>query len=58
MQDETLTSPFVRWMSSAGYGLKHAFSGRYVELAPNRHLSGLMRKIEKSIRVENFNEPK
>ena len=32
--------------------------GRYIELAPGKVLAGLMRRIQRGIRVENFNEPK
>lgn len=53
---EQLTNP-VRWSQSMQYSAKQ-YPGRYVELAPGKVLSGLMRRIEKSIRVENFNEPK
>lgn len=53
---EQLTNP-VRWTQSMQYAAKH-LPGRYVELAPGKVLSGLMRRIEKSIRVENFTEPK
>ena len=53
---EQLTTP-VRWSQSMQYAAKQ-LSGRYVELAPGKVLSGLMRRIEKSIRVENLSEPK
>jgi len=53
---EQLTSP-VRWTQSMQYAAKH-LPGRYVELAPGKVLSGLMRRIEKTIRVENFDSPK
>jgi [acyl-carrier-protein] S-malonyltransferase len=53
---EQLTNP-VRWSQSMQYAAK-ALPGRYVELAPGKVLSGLMRRIEKSIRVENFDSPK
>lgn len=53
---EQLTNP-VRWTQSMQYAAKH-LPGRYVELAPGKVLSGLMRRIEKSIRVENFDSPK
>jgi [acyl-carrier-protein] S-malonyltransferase len=53
---EQLTNP-VRWTQSMQYAAKH-LPGRYVELAPGKVLSGLMRRIEKSIRVENFDTPK
>ena len=53
---EQLTNP-VRWTQSMKYAAKH-LPGRFVELAPGKVLSGLMRRIEKSIRVENFDAPK
>lgn len=53
---EQLTSP-VRWSQSMQYAAKE-IPGRYVELAPGKVLSGLMRRIEKSIRVQNFDSPK
>lgn len=53
---EQLTNP-VRWSQSMQYAAKQ-MPGRYVELAPGKVISGLMRRIEKSIRVENFDSPK
>lgn len=53
---EQLTNP-VRWSQSMQYAAKH-LPGRYVEMAPGKVLSGLMRRIDKSIRVENFDAPK
>ena len=53
---EQLTNP-VRWSQSMQFAAKE-LPGRYVELAPGKVLSGLMRRIEKSIRVENFDSPK
>lgn len=53
---EQLTSP-VRWTQSMQYAAKN-LPGRYVELAPGKVLSGLMRRTDKSIRVENFDSPK
>lgn len=53
---EQLTSP-VRWSQSMQHAA-NTLQGRYVELAPGKVLSGLMRRIEKSIRVENYSEPK
>jgi len=52
---EQLTNP-VRWTQSMQYAAKH-MPGRYVELAPGKVLSGLMRRIDKAIRVENFDTP-
>ena len=53
-----LTSP-VRWTQSMQWSVSQhpAESSRYVELAPGKVLSGLMRRIEKSVRVENFDTP-
>ena len=53
---EQLTNP-VRWTQSMQYAAKQ-LPGRYVELAPGKVLTGLMRRIDKSIKVENFSEPK
>ena len=53
---EQLTNP-VRWTQSMQYAATN-LPGRYVELAPGKVLSGLMRRTEKSIRVENFDSPK
>ncbi len=53
---EQLTNP-VRWTQSMQYAAQH-LPGRYVELAPGKVLSGLMRRIDKNIRVENFDSPK
>ena len=53
---EQLTNP-VRWSQSMLYAAKH-LPGRYVELAPGKVLSGLMRRTDKGIRVENFDAPK
>ena len=50
-----LTEP-VRWSQSMSWAAEH-WPGRYVELAPGRVLSGLMRRISKSTRVTNVNEP-
>ncbi|MFI4859054.1 MAG: ACP S-malonyltransferase, partial [Phycisphaerales bacterium JB063] len=53
---EQLTNP-VRWSQSMQYAAK-ALPGRYIELAPGKVLSGLMRRTDKSIKVENFSDPK
>ncbi|MEO1236545.1 MAG: ACP S-malonyltransferase [Planctomycetota bacterium] len=50
-----LTSP-VRWSQSMAWAAEH-WPGRYVELAPGKVLSGLMRRIDRSVKVENFNTP-
>ncbi|MEM7625307.1 MAG: ACP S-malonyltransferase [Planctomycetota bacterium] len=51
-----LTSP-VRWTQSMQWAVAN-LPGRYVELAPGKVLSGLMRRIDRGTKVENFNEPK
>lgn len=51
-----LTSP-VRWSQSMQWAAEN-LPGRYVELAPGKVLSGLMRRIDRGTKVENFNEPK
>ncbi len=53
---EQLTSP-VRWAESCLW-LSQNVSGDYHELAPNKVLSGLMRRIERSIRVDNHDAPR
>ncbi|MEM9883553.1 MAG: ACP S-malonyltransferase [Planctomycetota bacterium] len=56
---EQLTQP-VRWTQSMQWAVANlsADGGRYVELAPGKVLSGLMRRIDRGTKVENFNEPK
>ena len=52
---DQLTSP-VRWTQS----MQHATTnlpGRYVELAPGKVLSGLMRRIDRGTKVQNHAEP-
>lgn len=51
-----LTSP-VRWTQSMQWAVTN-LPGRYIELAPGKVLSGLMRRIDRGTKVENFNEPK
>lgn len=51
-----LTSP-VRWTQSMQWAVAN-LPDRYVELAPGKVLSGLMRRIDRGTKVENFNEPK
>ncbi|MEM1027931.1 MAG: ACP S-malonyltransferase [Planctomycetota bacterium] len=52
-----LTSP-VRWTQSMQWAVANFEEGtRYVELAPGKVLSGLMRRIDRGTKVENFNEP-
>jgi len=52
---DQLTHP-VRWAESMAWAIQNR-PGRYVELAPNRVLGGLMRRINRSIKVENYAEP-
>jgi len=52
---EQLTHP-VRWSDSMLWIMEN-MPGRYIEVAPNKVLSGLMRRINRKIRVENFSEP-
>lgn len=52
---DQLTSP-VRWSQSMQWAAAN-LPGRYVELAPSKVLSGLMRRIDRNIKVENFAEP-
>lgn len=52
---EQLTNP-VRWSQSMQWVIQHT-SGRFVELAPGKVLSGLMRRIDRSIKVTNCAEP-
>ena len=55
---EQLTSP-VRWEHSMVWAIAHTPAGvRYIELeAPNKVLMGLMRRIDRAVKVENFAEP-
>lgn len=50
-----LTSP-VRWSQSMQWAAAN-LPGRYVELAPGKVLSGLMRRTVKELKVENFDAP-
>ncbi len=52
---EQVTSP-VRWTQSMQWMAKNV-PGRYVELAPGKVLSGLMRRIDRSIKVVNCAQP-
>ena len=47
-----LTSP-VQWTQSMQWLIHHT-SGHYVELDPGKALSGLMRRIDRSVKVQNF----
>lgn len=54
---DQLTHP-VRWSQSMHWAaVEGDLPGRFVELAPGKVLSGLMRRIERSVKVENFAEP-
>ncbi len=53
---EQLTRP-VRWSQSMQAAAAAQAEARYVELAPGKVLSGLMRRIERKIKVENFDTP-
>ena len=52
---EQLTSP-VRWASSMQWAVAN-LPGQFIELAPGKTLMGLMRRIDKSAKVENHAEP-
>ena len=52
---EQLTHP-VRWADDMQWALDN-LSGRYVELPPGKVLSGLMRRIDRKTKVQNFAEP-
>ncbi len=52
---EQITSP-VRWSQSCEWLGKHV-SGRYHELAPGKVLMGLMRRINREIKVVNHDQP-
>lgn len=54
---DQLTSP-VRWSQSMQAAIAEHTGAAFVELCPNRHLAGMMRKIDRSVKVENFSEPK
>ena len=53
---EQLTHP-VRWAQSMRYAAAHYRGARFVELAPGKVLTGLMRRTDKSIKVENHDKP-
>lgn len=53
---EQLTSP-VRWSQSMQRLVKDHPEDRLVELAPGKVLRGLMRRIDRKAKVENFAEP-
>ena len=52
---EQLTHP-VRWTQSMQWAAEH-LPGRFIELAPGRVLSGLMRRIDRNTKVENYDKP-
>jgi [acyl-carrier-protein] S-malonyltransferase len=52
---DQLTGP-VRWEKGVIWLISH-MPGHFVELAPGRVLSGLMKRIDRSIKVENHAEP-
>lgn len=53
---EQLTSP-VRWSESMQRAVNEFQEHRFIELAPGKVLSGLMRRIDRKTKVENFAEP-
>jgi [acyl-carrier-protein] S-malonyltransferase len=52
---EQITSP-VRWDHNVRWLISNV-KGRYIEPAPGKVLSGLMRRIDRAVKVENFAEP-
>lgn len=52
---QQLTSP-VRWSASMQWAIAN-LPGQFVELAPGKVLSGLMRRIDRGVKVTNFAEP-
>ncbi len=54
---EQLTNP-VRWTHSMLRASQDYRDARFIELAPGKVLSGLMRRTERKVKVENFAEPK
>ena len=52
---EQLTHP-VQWSQSMQAAAQQ-YPGRFIELAPGKVLSGLMRRIDRKTKVENFAEP-
>lgn len=51
---QQLTNP-VRWEQSMTWAIAN-LPGRNIELAPGKALSGMMRRIDKAVKVENFAE--
>lgn len=52
---EQLTSP-VRWSACCAWLIANA-AGDFVEVAPGKTLSGLMRRIDRGTKVESYDEP-
>lgn len=52
---QQITHP-VRWEQNVRWLVAHA-PGRMIEPAPGKVLSGLMRRIDKATKVENYSEP-
>jgi [acyl-carrier-protein] S-malonyltransferase len=52
---DQIVSP-VRWADDVQWLVDHV-PGRYVEPAPGKVLTGLMRRINRKTKVENFPEP-
>jgi [acyl-carrier-protein] S-malonyltransferase len=52
---QQLTSP-VRWEQDVKWLIGNV-QGRFIEPAPGKSLSGMMRRIDKAVKVENFAEP-
>ncbi len=54
---EQLTHP-VRWTQSMQWAAREHAGRRFVELAPGKVLTGLMRRIDRSVKPDNFAVPK
>lgn len=52
---QQLTSP-VRWSQSMQWAAANC-PGRFVELAPGKVLSGLMKRIDRGVKVDNYADP-
>ncbi|WP_428389899.1 ACP S-malonyltransferase [Mucisphaera sp.] len=53
---DQLTSP-VRWSQSMQLAAERYSSSQFIELAPGKVLSGLMKRIDRSIKVQNHAQP-
>ena len=53
---EQITSR-VRWRESVNYMIKHGIS-HFVEIGPGKVLSGLVKKINKNVKISNVNSIK